>query len=494
LNKPDHQVPSPIRPRDRDAILQSLRSGVVPRRGQQLIQVGRASELAALVSDIDRIIDGGSTIRFVIGEYGSGKTFFMMLVRSVALEKRLVTVNADLSPTRRFQGTAGQARSLYAELIHNLSTRAHPDGGALAGIVERFVTTAIEDAKLQSVTPDKVIAQRLSPLLEMVGGYDFSSVIQSYWRGFENHDDQLRADAVRWLRGEFSTKTEARVALGVRTIIDDANWYDYLKLLSRFVVTAGYAGMLVCADELVNLYKLTSPLARSANYEQLLGILNDSLQGTVSSLGWVFGGTPEFLLDTRRGLYSYQALQSRLAENTYAQPGLVDYSGPVLRLANLSPEDLYVLLTNLRHVFAGGDPKNYPLPDQALVAFMERASSRVGDAYFRTPRNTIKEFINLMSILEQNPLVDWTELMPRVHIAKDTPEPGSEQDQEPPSALAQHHPQPYQNPPPVHRPPISPSRGTEPDPSDNTTQSDPTSALPPSAHRTEIDELVDFQL
>jgi hypothetical protein len=411
---------STIKPRDRDAILQSLRAGVVPRTGQQHIQVGRARELEAVVDDIDRVADGGSTIRFVIGDYGSGKTFFLMLVRAVALERRFVCVHADLSPERRLQGSGGQARSLYTELMHNMSTRAKPDGGAMASVVERFVSSAIEEAGIRSVSPGDVISERLASLKELVGGFDFAAVVKTYWEGSESGDETLQGDAVRWLRGEFSTKTDARAALGVRTIIDDANWYDHLKLLARFVKMAGYEGLLICLDELVNLYKLSNSISRSSNYEQLLRILNDSLQGVAGGIGWLLGGTPEFLLDTRRGLFSYQALQSRLAENTFATSGLVDYSSPVLRLANLSPEDFYVLLTKLRYVYASGDPSKYLLPDEGLTAFMEHCRERIGDAYFRTPRNTIKEFVNFLAVLDQNPGVSWSDLLGGVSPTTET--------------------------------------------------------------------------
>ncbi|TNM66871.1 ATP-binding protein [Streptomyces sp. NP160] len=409
-----------IRPRERDAILLALRAGVVPRLGQQHIQVGRASEVKALVDDVDRIADGGSAIRFAIGEYGSGKTFFLHLVRSIAMERKLVTVQADLSPDRRLHATGGQARSLFTELMRNISTRAKPDGGAMGSIVERFVSQAMTAARDSGSSTESVIRSRLSELSEMVGGYDFAEVIAAYWRGHDNGDEQLKSDAVRWLRGEYSTRTDARAALGVRTIIDDANFYDQLKLMSRFVVMAGFSGLLVCLDELVNLYKLANSQARNANYEQILRILNDSLQGSAGHLGFVLGGTPDFLLDTRRGLYSYAALQSRLAENSYATNGLVDYSGPVLRLANLSQEDFYLLLTRLRNVFASGDPSAHLVPDEAITAFMEHCSSRVGDAYFRTPRTTIKEFVNLLAVLEQNPGADWTDLLGAVRLTPET--------------------------------------------------------------------------
>ncbi|MFZ5481118.1 MAG: ATP-binding protein [Myxococcota bacterium] len=410
---------TPIRPKDRDTILQSLRAGVVPRAGQHLIQVGRSEEVKALVRDIDRLADGGSGFRLVTGEYGSGKTFFLSLIRSIALEKKLVTAHADLNPDRRLHATGGQARSLYAELMRNMSTRAKPDGGAIGSVVERFVTSALTESRERGVNTETTIRERLGQLSEMVGGYDFAEVVAAYWRGHDTGDEALKANAIRWLRGEFATKTDARQALGVRNIIEDSNVYDHLKLVARLCRLAGFAGLLVCLDEMVNLFKLANSQARNSNYEQILRILNDSLQGSAVGLGFVLGGTPEFLLDTRRGLYGYTALQSRLAQNTFAVGGLQDYTGPVVRLSNLTPEDLYVLLGKLRHVHAGGHADRYLLPDEALQAFMAHCSKRIGDAYFRTPRNTITAFINLLAVIEQNPQVGWTDLLGQVAIETD---------------------------------------------------------------------------
>ncbi len=408
-----------IRPRDRDAILQSLRAGVVPRRGHRHIQVGRHQELEALVRDIDRVADAGSAVRFVIGPFGSGKTFFLSLVRAVGLQKKLVTVHADMAPDRRLFSTGGQARLLYAELMRNMATRSRPDGDALSAVVERFASSALGEARTRGVETPVVIQERLESLSEMVGGYDFAHVIGAYWQAHDSGDNQLQTQAIRWLRGEFSTRTDARKALGVRTIVDDHNVYDQLKLMARFIRLAGYGGLFVCLDELINLYKLSNKRARDSNFEQILRILNDCLQGSAEGLGFVFGGTPEFLTDTRRGLYSYQALQSRLAENSFASEDLVDMSGPVLRLPNLMPEDIFVLLGKLRHVYASGDPDQHLIPNEGLNAFMEHCSRRIGDRYFRTPRNTIKEFVSLLAVLEQNPGTGWQNLLPSVRIEEE---------------------------------------------------------------------------
>lgn len=409
-----------LRPRERDAIIQSLRAGVTPRTGLQHIQVGRVREVEALLKDIDRISDGGSAIRFIIGEFGSGKSFFMQLIRIIALEKGLVTIHADLSPDRRLHATGGQARNLYAELLRNLSTRTKPDGNGLSSVVERFITEARKQADTSGKPVTEMIEERLSHLSELVGGYDFAKVIAEYWNGYEHDNEALKADAVRWLRGEMTTKTDARKALGVRTIVDDANVYDHFKLLSLFVRQAGYKGLLVNLDEMVNLYKLSSQKARVSNYEQILRILNDSLQGSAEHIGFLLGGTPDFLLDPRKGLYSYEALHSRLAENAFARSaGVIDYSAPTLHLANLTPEELLILLRNLRHVYAFGDESKYLLPDEALLAFLEHCSKRIGDAYFRTPRNTIKAFVDLLAVLEQNPALQWTQLVERVNLQEE---------------------------------------------------------------------------
>jgi len=411
-----------IRARERDAIIQSLKAGVAPRVGIQHIQVGRVNEIESINRDVDRIAEGGSAFRLIIGEYGSGKTFFLNVVRSIALEKQLVTVNADLAPNRRIHASAGQARALYSELMRNMATRNRPQGNALTAVVEKFVNLALQEADKRGVTVSSIISDRLSSLAEHVGGYDFAKVVEAYWQGHESGDDELKSNAVRWLRAEFSTRTDTRKALGVRDFISDTSFYSSLKIMSLFVRQAGYRGLLVCLDEMVNLYKLSSTRARLSNYEQILWILNDCLQGTAERMGFLLGGTPEFLLDTRRGLYSYEALQSRLAENSFAQrASVIDYSSPTLRLANLTPEEVYILLQNIRRVFASGDETRYLVPDEALEAFLRHCSNTIGDAYFRTPRNTIKEFADMLSVLEQNCDLDWKDLIGSVAIPDDNP-------------------------------------------------------------------------
>jgi len=398
--------------RERSAVLQSLAAGVVPRLGIQHIQVGRKAEVAALLEDIKRIENGGASIRFIVGRFGAGKSFFLNLMQQVALERKFVVLRADFTPQRRLHASGGEARALYQELMRNMATRSRPDGGALASVVERWIGDLEHESNGDRVETERRLVAACTDLQEYVSGYDFTAVLKAYYRAHHSGDADLQSAALRWLRGEYSTKTEARLDLGVRGIIDDANYYDYLKLMAAWLKIAGYAGLLVCLDELVVVsHRLNNRLARNNNYETILRILNDCLQGTVSGLGFLFGATDECVYDTRRGLFSYEALASRLAPNRFATQGLVDLNSPVLPLQNLSPEDCYVLLLNIRRVHAGGDDDKSPLPEAAVEAYLQSCAKRLGAAYFQTPRETIKDFVGLLNVLSQNPAADWAALI-----------------------------------------------------------------------------------
>ena len=409
-----------IKTKEREIIIQSLRSGVVPRLGLQHIQVGRNDELKSFISNIATIANGGTSFRLVIGEYGSGKTFFLSLVRSIALQQGLVTMNADLSPTKRLHGTDGQARLLLSELIASLSTRTKQDGNALQNILEKFISMARTEAEQHQRNVISVIHEQLSELNEYPGGYAFAQAVKKYWEAYEKGNNILKDCALRWLKAEYTTKTDSLRDVGVREFIDDSSLFNTLKLYSILIQKAGYKGLLICMDEMVNLYKISNSVSRKANYEEILNILNNTLQGTLTNIGFIMSGTPEFLTDGNRGLYSYEALKSRLAENSFSKKlGLVDYNSTVLRLSNLTKEELYLLLKNLRNVFAGGDESKYLVPDEALLAYLNHCANKIGDSYFRTPRNTIKGFLDLLSMLEQYPDLQWSDMIEKIEIVKD---------------------------------------------------------------------------
>ena len=410
----------PIKAKERETIIQSLKSGVVPRAGLHHIQVGRSEELKSFINDINTIAEGGTSFRFVIGEYGSGKTFFMSLIRSIALEEGLVTMHADLSPTKRLHGSDGQPRMLLSEMVSNLATRTKPDGNALQNILERFISSAKEEAKATGRDTYELISEKLNELNDYTGGYNFISVVKKYLEGYETGNEQLMNDSLKWLKAEYTTKTDSLRDLGIREFISDSSFYNTLKLYSVLVRKAGYKGLLICMDEMVNLYKIPNSVSRKANYEEILSMLNNTLQGTFSNIGFIMGGTPEFLTDNIRGLYSYEALKSRLCENSFSkQLGVTDYNSVVLRLSSLTKEELYLLLVDLRHVFAGGNEEKYLVPDEALLAFLHHCANKIGESYFRTPRTTIKSFLDLLSVLEQYPNYKWSDIIASVDVQQD---------------------------------------------------------------------------
>ena len=346
-------------------------------------------------------------MRFVIGRFGAGKSFFLNLATTVALEKGFLVARADITTDRRLHGTGGQARALFAELMRNLASKARPEGGALGPVLERWISEVMQEVGEDDAAVEEAIVSKLRPLQELVSGFEFHRLLHKYFQAHKTGDVETQQCVVRWLRAEYDTKTEARQDLGVRNIIDDRDFYDYLKLYAAFARIAGYKGLLVCIDELIVLsHRLASRQARQANYEAILRMLNDCLQGNVEGLEIVFSGTDECLLDKRRGLYSYEALATRLSQNEFDREG-TDLAGPIIMLKSLTPEDLYVLLMRVRDVFARGEPAKYLLPDEGLTAFLEYSRRRLGEEFFASPRDTVTRFVGFLQLLESDATVDW---------------------------------------------------------------------------------------
>ena len=410
-----------IMKREAKTILNSLSAGVVPRTGLRHISVGRLSEVAALKSDLDHNREGGATVRFVIGRYGSGKSFLLQLMRTYSLESKFVVADADFSPERRLFGSGDEAIATYRELMKNLSTQTRPDGNALPTIIEKWIsgiqTSVAAEKNLEHGTSEFVsqvknrIVSTLNEMQELVHGFDFGSVLAAYYQGYSDNNEELKASAIRWLRGEFSTKTEAFAALKVRSIIDSDNYYDYLKVLAVFFKKIGYAGLVVCLDEAAYLYKITNSVSRNNNYEAILSIVNDCLQGKAAYIGFLIGGTPEFLEDQRRGLFSYEALRSRLAANRFLGEGLQDFTGPVLKLSSLTAEEIFVLLQKIRDIHGDQDTTAVKLTDQDVHTYMEETLQRMGAREFTTPRELVREFVNLLNLLVQYPDKTWQEIV-----------------------------------------------------------------------------------
>ena len=387
-------------------IINSLKGGVVPRIGLPYITVGREREIQALLHDLDLVADGGASFRFLVGRYGAGKSFLLQTIRTHAMGNDFVVADADLSPERRLQGGQGQGLATYRELIRNLSTKTRPEGGALALVLDRWVAALRERPDAEAA-----LAAQLSPIQELVCGFDFTQVLRLYYRASLEGDDEARAGVVKWLRGEFRTKTEARGELGVNACITDDTWYEYLKLFAQFLVGAGYRGLVVLIDELVNLYKIPNATSRQYNYEKILTMYNDTLQGKAHHLGIIMGGTPQSIEDRRRGVFSYEALRSRLTQGRFASAGLADMLAPVIHLEPLTYEELLVLIEKLADIHAGYFGYERTLTEAQLVGFLKVEFGRVGADTHLTPREVIRDFIELLDIVCQNPGADVDALL-----------------------------------------------------------------------------------
>lgn len=388
-------------------ILNSLKGGVVPRIGLPYITVGREVEIRALLTDLSLIADGGASFRFLVGRYGAGKSVLLQTIRTHAMGEGFVVADADLSPERRLQGGQGQGLATYRELIRNISTKTRPEGGALNLILDRWVASCAD-------ADESAVNAQLAPLEEMVHGFDFTRMLRRYRTAASEGDEEAMSRVTKWIRGEYRTKSEARAELGSSTIISDDDWYDYVKLIARFLVCSGYKGMLVLIDELVNLYKIPNAITRQYNYEKILTMYNDTLQGKAQYLGVIMGGTPTSIEDRRRGVFSYEALRSRLAQGRFAREDLKDMLAPIIRLQPLTYEELLVLIEKLMQIHAGYFGWTPTLTENDLVDFLKIEFGRVGADTHLTPREVIRDFIELLDILCQNPDANVAELLQSV--------------------------------------------------------------------------------
>ncbi len=414
------------------AVLNSLKGGVVPRIGLPYVTVGRKHEIDALLHDIEIIGEGGASFRFIMGRYGSGKSFLLQTIRNYAMDRGFAVADADLSPERRLTGTRGQGLATYRELIGNLSTRTKPEGGALGLVLDRWISSVQAGVAAEggpdrpgfAETVRREIYAVIGSMQELVHGYDFARLLSRYYEASVSGDDETRARVLRWFRGEYPTKTEAKQELGVNVIITDDDWYDYLKLFAVFFRQAGYQGLLVLIDELVNIYKIPNSITRNSNYEKILTIYNDALQGKARGIGFLMSGTPQCMEDRRRGVYSYEALSSRLSEGKFSREGARDLLSPVIRLEPLTPEEMLVLSEKLADLHAG--LYDYPrrLGEQELAAFIRIEYSRVGADTRITPREIIRDFIELLDVLYQHPETSPAALLSSEDFAFADPDEG----------------------------------------------------------------------
>ena len=411
----DRQVPARIA----NILINALKGGVVPRAGLEYITVGRVREISAILHDIDMIEEGGASFRFIVGKYGSGKSFLLQTIRNHAAARGFAVVDADLSPERRFAGTRGQGLATYKELIQNLSTKAKPDGGALPLILEKWIsgsqmtvktTTALEGAEFEAEV-ERQIYEVAGSLEGMVNGFEFARAVALYWKAYKEDDAALKSNVLRWFRGEYPSRKEAREDLGINFIVNDETWYDFLKLFAAFLAGAGYKGLLVIIDELVNIFKIPNSITRANNYEKILTMYNDVLQGKARHIGFLMGGTPQCIEDKYKGVFSYEALRSRLAEGHFAAGEVRDFSAPIIRLQMLNQEEMYVLVEKLRDIHAGLYKYEPVLTHEDLVYFLTVEYNRVGAESHITPREIIRDFIELVNILHQNPEKSVAEIL-----------------------------------------------------------------------------------
>lgn len=423
-----------IKAKEATAIINSLSGGVVPRIGVQHITVGRQLEIEAFTQALDEVKNGHSMVKFWIGDFGSGKSFMLHLLNTVATKQKFVVTNADFTPDNRLYSNDGKAVVLYSAIMDNIAIQTKPEGGALPTLLDKWIeqvvsktaqvnnipVTEIRDEKYFNLIQDNIM-QTVNEVTE-TGGFDFGVVVIKYYEGYIKNDEFLRRSALKWLKGEYRTKTEARQDLGVREIVNDLNYYDMLKNFCRLFVSMGYSGFMINLDEAINLYKISTANMRAKNYEKVLSIFNDCFQGKVSNLFINFAGTKDFLENERRGLFSYDALKTRLETNKFETSEHRDLAQPVIKLFPLNHNEIFVLLKKLKEIFDTNFDVVININDNDIQLFMEEMFNKPGASEFLTPREVIRDFLNILSILRQNPGADKKSLISDIEISDERPE------------------------------------------------------------------------
>lgn len=422
-----------IKPKEATSIINSLIGGVVPKIGVQHITVGRSEEINAVVSALEDVKNGHSMVKFWIGDFGSGKSFMLHLLNTVALKQKFVVANADFTPDNRLYSNDGKGVALYSALMDNVAIQTKPEGGALPTLMEKWIEQIVaKTAEENKISLTEIRNEQYLKLIQTnimktineitdVGGFDFGMVVMKYYEGYIKDDEQLRRNALKWLKGEYRTKTEAKQDLGVREVINDLNYYDMLKNFCKLFVSMGYSGFMVNLDEAINLYKISTSVMREKNYEKILTIYNDCFQGKVTNLFFNFAGTKEVLENERRGLFSYNALKSRLETNKFETAEIRDFAQPVIRLMPLDHNEIFVLLKKLKAIFDFNYKTEIKIEDSDIQQFMEELFNKPGASEFLTPREVIRDFLNILNIIRQNPTVDKNKLFGELEISDERP-------------------------------------------------------------------------
>ncbi len=403
-----------------NTLMNAISSGVVPRRGLEYIAVGRKKETQTFVNDLDDTADGGGAFRFISGRFGNGKSFMTQMVRNYAMDKGFVVMDADLAINRRITGSKGEGVNTYRELVKNTAYRTRPEGGAVEPILQEWAESLCDELGGRgAVTLDGVrhiVRQKTADMASMQYYRDFATVLSQYVYSYLA--DQEDDPAIRWLKGEYDLKSNVRKDLGVSTLVDDSDWYEIIKLWTRLFVTLGYKGMVVFLDEAVVLYKLQNKVSRSNNYERLLTMFNDIMQGKSSYLSMYVCGTPEFIQDPNRGLYSYEALKSRLVSGRY-ETGYDNYLGPVINLRPLSNEEIFVLLRTVKGLHEQRYGYTSDIDDRKLEIYLKTVLSGSVSSSMLTPREITRDLISLLDTLHQNPQATFEQLVQGRKVAND---------------------------------------------------------------------------
>ena len=386
-------------------VLHALSGGTVPDNGLPYIAVGRRDEVAALTQDMEQVAEGYSTFRLLEGPYGTGKSFMLKLVKNEALLRGFVVMECELAPERKLCGTKREGLETYRCLMSRMSTRTCPGGNALEEVLDTWLDGCRERAAEEGIEGEQELLDAVlkygqplkKKLTALPHGFDFYEVFWIYIKSALTGGLDQKDRALRWMRGEYRNRTEAKKALKVNAVIEDGDWFSYLKLWAVLVREIGYTGLYVLLDELTQITRnIVHSTTREHNFERLLSIYNDCYGNEARYMGMILCGIPSSIHDSKRGIFSYEALKSRLSNSSLQGEDL--YHAPVIRLSMLTAEEFVTLLERLEAMHALLHEREGYFTEEERIRFVNHEYHRIAASNHLTPREFIRDFLTILDL------------------------------------------------------------------------------------------------
>lgn len=382
-----------------ESIINALKNGNVPPEGVGEICVGRERELEEFDKIFSKVKDGAAVTRFLNGEFGSGKSFFLKLLEERALADNFVVAKVTLSrdvPFNKFE-------VVYRSIVASLRCKT---GTSLEHIIEKWTTQLRMMALRETTDPyqqERIVIDNINNDLKEVRKHatTFAAAIENYYKLSARGDQETAKYAMAWLSGEKNIPYTIKRQFGVKGDIDRENAFKYLEALSSFLMALKYSGLIILIDEAEHIMTLHTKKLRDTAYDYMRFIYDECSLGRFHNTLFIFAGTPEFFEDPKMGVPSYTALNERIEDVLNTE--FKDLRKPIIRLDGFKKDNLMELsdrLISMHEEVYEWEAKPVRESLDGIIARHEANAELTG---YISPRNFVKSFISVLDVVQQNP-------------------------------------------------------------------------------------------